>query len=136
MRLRQTIALPILFLFLCISMCVLPGLQIIEPEKPRPDSSRLETVEYICKYISPPEQFVFVEKASLVGLTRAEVFYRYKTERSFEEIAPYFVLWFNSNDWERAAGDALRFQRGKYTVTVENVDFPHYNYVINCTETE
>jgi hypothetical protein len=136
MRHRRTALLAVLLLLLSISMCVLPGLQIIEPEKPRLDSSRLETVEYICSYISLPEQFVFVEKTSRVDLSQAEVFYKYKSERVFEEIKPYFVLWFSSNDWERAAGDSLKFQRKKYSVTIENVDFPHYNYVINCKETE
>jgi hypothetical protein len=135
-RPRHRAVWAILFLLLPLSLCVLPGLQIIEPEKPRPDSTRLESVEYICSYLSLPEKFVFVEKTSFTGAAHAEVSYKYKSERSFEEIEPHFVVWLSSNDWEREAGEALKFQRKKYAVTIEKVDFSHYNYVINCTETE
>ncbi len=138
---RQMGALAVLFLFLCLSMCVVPGLQIIRPEKTRFDSSRLESVEYNCNYISLPEQFDFVEKTSSISEAKAAVFYKYKTARSFEELAPYFVYWFSSDDWERVSDESLIFQSKKYTlkkytVKIENVDFPHYNYVITCAETD
>ena len=134
-RRRRAAIWAVLFLLSGISLCVLPALRLIEPEKPPSDASRLESVEYICQHIELPEQFVFVEKTTLADSSQVEVFYKYRSERSFEELAPYFAVWFGTEDWERAAGEALKFQRKKYTVTIEKVDFPHYNYLVKCAGT-
>jgi hypothetical protein len=129
-------ALVVLIILGNCSICFLSRVQNYKSviEKP-PDGERLARVDQICTDLPKPEQFNFVEKTSLISSFVIEVNYKYKTDRSADEIAPILSIWFNSNGWRRVSGRWLAFQKNNYLVTVEIFDFPSYNYTINCAET-
>src|SRR6185369_3854292 len=93
-----------------------------------PDSEKLAFVDKTCSELTKPELFNFVEKSSLISSFEISVNYKFKTSRSFEEIAPIFAIWLSSNGWRRVSRDQLIFRQDKYEITIENVNFPNYNF--------
>lgn len=124
-----------LVLFGFALLCIIGNRQPVKTKIPElPDSVRLARVDQLCRELSVPEQFNFVDNSSLISSFSIEVNYHYKTDRSFEEISPFFLIRFNSNGWRRYSNDWLQFSNDKYLVTIENVDLGKYNYTIKCAE--
>lgn len=100
------------------------------------DSQRLAFVDKICGELPKPEQFIFVDRTSLISSYKIEATYKFKTDRSFDEIAPIFIIWFSSNGWRRLSNYSLEFRKDKYTINIVGVNEPNYNYSISCAEKE
>lgn len=63
---------------------------------------RLQRVKELCSNLPKPEQFYFVSDAApKMDDTSALVASTYHSDRALEEIAPSFLVWFNSNGWRQ-----------------------------------
>jgi len=78
---------------------------------------RARRVDDLCRYLPLPEEFY------LVGIDEAEHFrdstsivYRYVSDRSPNEITPFFVIWFNDHGWTSTANGGSIFVKDKQMV--------------------
>lgn len=96
-------------------------------------------VDDLCRYLPLPEQFFFTAKdAPKIYPNSTSIIYRYNSERSPEEIAPFFLMWFRSNGWKSIDGNGSIFRKDNQIVSL-GITKPFHvmtGYEIQCTETE
>src|SRR5437762_37404 len=69
-------------------------------------TERARRVDDLCFYLPKPEQFDFIGKDlpnHFNGST--SIAYRYASNRSPEEIMPFFLIWLKDNGWKSINGD-------------------------------
>lgn len=78
---------------------------------PEVKSAQTETVrgkaDALCMSLPKPEQFFLTgvgEEKIADGAAKVE--YRYRSQRSFEEIMPPYLIWFDEQGWERIFDEA------------------------------
>jgi hypothetical protein len=83
----------------------------------------------LCMSLPKPEQFSLggVSEEKFVD-NAARVVYTYRTQRSFEEIMPQFLIWFDEQEWEQIfdesyerkgiLGRVFNFRRGSRRISI------------------
>lgn len=129
----------------------------VKPDEALLRTERLRRVKELCESVPKPELFNFLtETLPEHNDSMTIVDYNYRSKRSFDEVMPLFLVWFDSNGWERLTNktlDGSLYQSDreaiyyKYSSTISIIhydlesrpdyleypkDFP--NYVIQCRE--
>lgn len=124
-----------------------------KPIKTTPTSERRQHLIELCGNLPKPERFYPMKSdAPKTYSTATAVFYSYRSDRSFDEVSPLFLIYFDSNGWQRASSGKLDkqiapdreliFSKGKQTISISYEEFeipedftlPVANYEIYCYE--
>ena len=67
------------------------------------EARRFERVGELCNDLSLPERFELVSaEPPRFNSSSTRIIYNYRSERSFEEIIPTFLIWFEARRWDLA----------------------------------
>lgn len=130
------------FCILCAGVVYLlsSGRGYSNPQKSTAEE-RLKRVDELCANLPKPEKLVFRSREQKNYPNSSFVSYSYASDRTPEEIVPFFTIWFNSNgwnNWKSITGDFPVFRKDKQTVifTTYSPDDVRRRYEIVCSETE
>jgi len=100
---------------------------------------RARRVDDLCRYLPLPEQFYLIEKDLPKHFRDStSIVYRYASDRSPNEITPFFVIWFNDRGWSSTANGGSIFIKDKQMVQI-SVLKPFdavSDYEIQCYESD
>lgn len=100
---------------------------------------RVRRVDDLCRYLPLPEQFFFLEKDSPKHFNDStSIVYRFSSNRSPEEITPFFLIWFDAHGWKSIAGNSLMFRKNRQTITITVLKPFHTvtGYEIQCYDSD
>ncbi len=107
-----------------------------------PEADRLRSVDALCTDLPKPEKFYFVNREPPTEVSgRTSVVYRFRSERSPEEIMPAIIVRLGENGWTfKPNSESLLsvFKRANQTIAVSNsessIDSSAVNYNFYCSE--
>lgn len=110
----------------------------IQPSPPYLESINLERrrrVNELCTGLPKPEKFRLVEKTIVVeNYDLTVIRYAFKSERSWDEIMPGFLIWLNANGWKSLPNDISTFVKDNQTIVFIIIANDTVNYEILCSE--
>jgi hypothetical protein len=96
---------------------------------------RARRVDDLCRYLPKPEKFEFIRKDLPTDFSDStSIVYRYASDRSPEEIMPFFVIWFNDNGWKSFSNDEKMFIKNKQMISIRALTTRDvvWGYEIGC----
>jgi hypothetical protein len=128
------------FALLIVNIIAVSGLYSIYDDYKTERDDKIQRINYVdelCRNLPKPSLFNFVkrEPPTIYDNKATEVIYHYQTERSFEDVMPTFIEWFDSNSWlRRNPSNKFIFIKSRQNITIASDDnfLSHYN--IHCYE--
>lgn len=101
-------------------------------------SQKLQRVNELCTNLPKPEKFYQLDKQTLVANSDLTlVRYSFKSQRTWDEIMPGFLVWLNTNGWQSLPNDKATFIKNNQVIafsTVSNDSANSANFEIYCSE--
>jgi len=101
------------------------------------NTERRRRVNELCINLSKPEKFHLADKTIVVenhDLTLIR--YSFKSDRSWDEIMPFFLVWLNANGWKSLPNNKFTFIKDNQAIAFRTVANDTVNYEILCSEKE
>jgi hypothetical protein len=99
------------------------------------DKERLRRVNDLCTYLPTPENFHPADKRTLVENPELTlVRYSFKSDRTWDEIMPSFLIWLNANGWKPLSHNQSTFTKDNQTIAFSRILNDSANYEIFCSE--
>jgi hypothetical protein len=136
------LAVLLFFAYWTVGFLIIPEPKTSAPRSPEAqtapvksiDQERHRRVHDLCAYLPTPEKFYLEEKSTLAESPDFTlVRYSFKSERTWDEIMPSFLLWLNANGWKTLSNNQSTFTKGNQTIAFDQ-PYGQTNYVIYCSE--